>query len=79
LKQNNPAYIQMPSFCWSFLPYHLWLYFHTASTLKWSISLHRGPVGTPWSGGGPFTGDFERNVRFCLIKRPCLVETREDM
>jgi hypothetical protein len=47
--------------------------------LKRSISLHRGPVGRPWVGGGSFTGDFERNVRFYFIKRPCLLGTRGDM
>jgi len=36
-----------------------------------SLSLHRGPVGGTWWGGGSFTGDFERKVRFCSIRGPC--------
>jgi hypothetical protein len=36
------------------------------------VSLHRYPFGEE---GGRFTGDFERKVRYCLIRRPCLLGT----
>jgi len=42
--------------------------------LETGISLHRGTIRRPqrW-GGGSFTGHFERKMRFCFIKRACLL------
>ena len=65
LRQKNPAYIQMSSFCWSLLPYQLCLYSHTRLFIE---TKKLCPLGPRWETieGGSFTGDFEKKVRYFL-------------